>query len=108
MNKLHEELVLLNSQMNNEGRPLNYQTLIFYGPAIAHKVEWDANVYHPRYMIANLDRFKEQWGWLEILTDGSLNDAVTTLTAFRPFLPLDQIDNFWEDVIESAPTRKDL
>ena len=100
MSNLHEELVLLNEAMNDEGRAENFHTLIFYTPVLAHKVEFDVNVFHARYMISNLEKNKEEWGWLVILQNGTLEDAATTLESYRPFLPLDQIDNYWENINE--------
>ncbi len=93
---LHEELVILNEAMLDQGRVEDYHTLIFYGPGMAHKVNFDVNVFHAKYMISNLERGREDWDWLVILQNGTLEDAVTTLESYRPFLPLDQIDNFWK------------
>lgn len=101
--ELHPELQLLNEAMDHEGRPEDERTLVFYGPAIAHKVNFDVNVFHSKYMLTNLDRFRSEWGWLVILQNGTLEDVVTTLESYRPFLPLDQIDALWAETLKTAP-----
>ena len=100
---LHPELQLLNLAMDGEGRPEDYHTLIFYGPGVAHKVNFDVNVFHAKYMISNLNRAHPEYGWGGILANGTLEDAVTTLESYRPFLPPDKIDVVWADAMRIAP-----
>ena len=103
MIKLHPELELLRLAMDGEGRPEDYHTIVFYGPGVAHKVNFDVNVFHARYMISNLDRAHPEYGWGLILANGTLEDAVTTLESYRPFLPWDKIDEVWHDALRIAP-----
>ena len=100
---LHPELQLLNEAMDYEGRPEDERTLVFYGPAVAHKVNFDVNVFHSKFMLSDLNRFQSEWGWLVILQNGTLEDVVTTLESYRPFLPLDQIDALWSETLKTAP-----
>lgn len=103
--ELSRELANVNDAMNGAGRAFSKDVLIFYGPAVAHKVEFHTvPIIQARYKLSTLDRFRSEWGWLEALFDTPLGSVVDALKTYQPFLPLDQIDTYWEGVVESSPT----
>lgn len=100
---LNAELVLLNQNMNNQGKPYGQHRLVFFTPALAHRVDFADNLVSARFLIARLNRFHPEYKWEVILANGTMEDAVTTLNTFGPFLPLNQIDTFWHDVNLNLP-----
>lgn len=100
---LHEELALLNKNMNYQGIPYCEKCLIFYTGALAHRVDFADNLLSAKFLIARLNRFHTEYRWEVILGNGTMEDAVNTLNTFGPFLSRDQAEEFWKDVDLSGP-----